>query len=57
MVKEIIALEARYAEGASTKSSAARSWRAGKVRMGVLLWALGVPIPFLLVYFLIRGCV
>ncbi len=28
----------------------------GKVRTGVLLWALGVPIPLLLIFFLFRGC-
>jgi len=30
---------------------------AGKVRPMVLLWALGVPIPLLIVIFVIRGCV
>jgi len=30
--------------------------RAGKVRPMVLLWALGVPVPILLIIFLIRGC-
>ena len=30
--------------------------RSGKVRPAILLWALGVPIPFILVFFLIRGC-
>jgi len=30
--------------------------RAGKVRVGVLLWALGVPIPLVLLFFLLRGC-
>jgi len=30
--------------------------RSGKVRTGILLWALGVPIPLLLLFFLIRGC-
>lgn len=29
---------------------------AGKVRPMVLLWALGVPIPILLIIFLARGC-
>lgn len=32
------------------------SHRPGKVKMGILLWALGVPVPFLLLFFLIRGC-
>lgn len=30
--------------------------RDGKVKMGILLWALGVPIPFVLLFLLIRGC-
>lgn len=35
-----------------------RRWsRHGKVRHGVLLWLLGVPIPLILLFFLIRGCV
>lgn len=29
---------------------------AGKMRTGILLWALGVPIPLLVIYFLFRGC-
>ena len=37
----------------------ARSLRArmGKIRTGVLLWALGVPIPILLLLWLFKGCV
>lgn len=31
-------------------------WRAGKMRPKILLWALGVPIPIIIVIFLIRGC-
>lgn len=31
--------------------------RAGKVRMGILLWALGVPIPIILLIALFRGCI
>jgi hypothetical protein len=30
--------------------------RAGRVRPMILLWALGIPVPILLVIFLIRGC-
>ena len=30
--------------------------RAGKVRPMILLWALGVPIPLIILFFLIRGC-
>lgn len=29
----------------------------GKVRMGILLWALGVPLPLVLLFLLVRGCV
>ena len=31
--------------------------RAGKVKTGILLWALGVPIPFILLFVVIRSCV
>lgn len=31
--------------------------RSGKVRPMILLWALGVPIPLILLIVLIRGCV
>jgi hypothetical protein len=40
-------------------SSLARRWRAGREqgKAGwILLWLLGVPIPILLVLFLLRGC-
>lgn len=30
--------------------------RSGKVRNWVLLWALGIPIPVLLLLFVLRGC-
>jgi hypothetical protein len=30
--------------------------RAGKVRSGALLWALGLPIPLVLLFLLFRGC-
>lgn len=30
--------------------------QAGKVRSGVLLWALGVPIPIILIIWAIKGC-
>lgn len=32
-------------------------FRSGKMRPMILLWALGVPIPIILVILLIRGCV
>lgn len=31
-------------------------FRAAKVRPAVLAWALGVPIPIILIVLLIRGC-
>lgn len=30
--------------------------RPGKVRPMILLWALGVPIPLILIIVLMRGC-
>jgi hypothetical protein len=30
--------------------------RDGKVKPALLLWALGVPIPIVLIILLIRGC-
>jgi hypothetical protein len=33
----------------------AKELQAGKVGL-ILLWALGVPIPLLLILFLMRGC-
>ncbi|MCX5689586.1 MAG: hypothetical protein NTV94_07350 [Planctomycetota bacterium] len=30
--------------------------RPGKIRPAILLWALGVPIPLILLVFLLRGC-
>ncbi|MBC7771032.1 MAG: hypothetical protein H7210_00920 [Pyrinomonadaceae bacterium] len=42
-----------------TRSVAERQrWsRSGKMRPMILLWALGIPIPIILVIFLVRGCV
>lgn len=28
----------------------------GKVKTGILLWLLGVPLPILLLIWLLRGC-
>jgi hypothetical protein len=34
-----------------------RQWRKQEGKMGwILLWAIGVPIPVLLVLFMLRGC-
>lgn len=30
--------------------------REGKVRTGILLWALGIPLPLILLFVLLRGC-
>jgi hypothetical protein len=30
---------------------------AGKLRGGILMWLLGVPIPIILLIYLFRGCV
>lgn len=32
-----------------------RPWNSGKVGW-ILLWLLGIPIPILLIFFLLRGC-
>jgi len=31
--------------------------RPGKARTGILLWLLGVPIPLIILFFLIKSCV
>jgi hypothetical protein len=33
-----------------------REPEAGKVRPALLLWALGLPIPLVLLFVLLRGC-
>ncbi len=34
-----------------------RTWKDEKGAIGwVLLWALGIPVPLLLLFFLVRGC-
>ena len=33
------------------------NFRSGKMRTGILLWALGIPLPLILLFFLFRGCV
>ena len=59
---ESAAEAARLAESAGMErpvvSGPDSRWvRAGKVRTAVLLWALGVPIPLVLLFVAIRGCV
>jgi hypothetical protein len=41
--------------GAVTGYESYRS-RPGRVRPMILLWALGVPLPIILIILLIRGC-
>lgn len=48
---------ARAAAAASGTGERRVASRAGKVRPVILLWALGVPIPILVLILLIRGCV
>lgn len=31
--------------------------RAGKARTAILLWLLGIPIPIIILIFLVKGCV
>jgi hypothetical protein len=33
-----------------------RDKESGRVKPAILLWALGVPLPIILIIFLIRGC-
>ena len=32
------------------------SRRSGRVKPMILLWALGIPLPIILIVFLLRGC-
>jgi len=32
------------------------SWRSGKARTAILLWLLGVPIPLIILFFVIKSC-
>jgi hypothetical protein len=46
-------------DAAGTESAAgpdAPASRVGRVRPMILLWALGVPIPLILIILAIRGC-
>ena len=35
---------------------ARRAAEAGRARTGILLWLLGVPIPIIIIIYLLRGC-
>lgn len=41
---------------ASAPSAAPAPARSGKIRPAILLWALGVPIPLVLLFLLLRSC-
>ena len=34
----------------------ARAVRSGKISTAIILWILGIPIPIILLIFLIKGC-
>lgn len=46
----------RAGDGCVPSRTSPKWVRAGKIRGGILLWALGVPIPLILLFLLIRGC-
>jgi hypothetical protein len=33
-----------------------RDKESGRVKPAILLWALGIPLPIILIIFLLRGC-
>jgi len=33
-----------------------RSRRSGKVKPMILLWALGIPLPIILIIWMVKGC-
>jgi hypothetical protein len=40
-----------------TKLYASRKkWQEGKLRTGILLWLLGIPLPVILLIWAIKGC-
>ena len=50
-------MKARIARVSSRWQSGVTSLKSQSGKLGwILLWALGVPIPVLLVLFLLRGC-
>jgi len=44
-------IEERHAQSREFKWA-----RPARARMGILLWALGVPIPIVLIILALRGC-
>jgi len=53
--RDSIRFDSTPVPGATTMTTRLRE-QAGKVRSGVLLWALGVPIPIILIIWAIKGC-
>jgi len=46
-----------YAPGShATEKLNFRTSRPGKARTGILLWLLGVPIPLIILFFLLKSC-
>lgn len=41
----------------ATEQPSLHASRPGKARTAILLWLIGVPIPLIVVFFLIRSCV
>ncbi|MBY0308132.1 MAG: hypothetical protein K2Q09_05275 [Phycisphaerales bacterium] len=48
---------ARLPAPAATHRKQCRYTRPGKIRGALLMWLLGVPIPLILLFFMIKGCV
>ena len=48
---------ARVATDVNPHRKQTRYSRPGKIKGALLLWLLGVPIPLILLFFLIKGCV
>lgn len=48
---------AQPSRGVQRQQTKPNQWtRSGKMRTGILLWALGIPIPLVLLFVLLRGC-
>lgn len=53
----VVHVPGRDLEGANRSSTSGQlATRSGKVKPMILLWALGVPIPIILIILLVRGC-
>jgi hypothetical protein len=57
MSVEHYSTEALALSDVPSRAPSAGGWRrVAKVRLAILLWALGVPIPLVLLVLLIRSC-